>query len=61
MNRNKEFEHIHINTGGKQFSEEELKEAQDFMKSDEVKKEIEKAKAQHKRVMESKITERFLY
>ena len=30
MNRNKEFEHIHINTGGKQFSEEELKEAQDF-------------------------------
>lgn len=43
MNSNEEFEHIHINTGGKQFSEEELKEAQDFMKSDEVKKRNRKS------------------
>ncbi|UNB47628.1 hypothetical protein KM149_06925 [Staphylococcus coagulans] len=53
-----EFEHFHVNTGGKKLSEEELKETQDFMHSDEFKKMIEETNEKHKRVMESNITDR---
>ncbi|HBO2457070.1 TPA: hypothetical protein L4H46_006319 [Pseudomonas aeruginosa] len=40
---NEKVDHLHINTGGKQLSEDELKEVQEFMKSDEFKRMIEKA------------------
>ncbi|PNY86528.1 MULTISPECIES: hypothetical protein [Staphylococcus] len=53
-----EFEHFHVNTGGKKLSEEQIKEVQDFMKSKEFKKMIEETNEKHKRVMESKITDR---
>ncbi|WP_426443636.1 hypothetical protein [Staphylococcus xylosus] len=53
-----EFDHIHINTGGKQLSEEEIEEAKSFLKSKELEEMIEKAERSHKRVMESKITDR---
>ncbi|MDK7927112.1 MAG: hypothetical protein QP798_07060 [Staphylococcus simulans] len=51
-----QFNHIHVNTGGKILSEDELKELYDFLESDEFKKMIEETDAMHKRVMESKIT-----
>lgn len=51
-----QFDHIHVNTGGKILSEDELKELYDFLESDEFKKMIEETDAMHKRVMESKIT-----
>ena len=57
-NHNEEIEHLHVNTGGKQLSEKEFKEMEDFINSSEFKEMIEKSKEQHKRVMESKITER---
>lgn len=53
-----EFEHFHVNTGGKKLSEEQIKEVRDFMKSKEFKKMIEETNEKHKRVMESKITDR---
>ncbi len=51
-----QFDHIHVNTGGKILSEDELKELYDYLESDEFKKMIEESDAMHKRVMESKIT-----
>ncbi|WP_176293857.1 hypothetical protein [Staphylococcus epidermidis] len=57
MNNNKKVEHLHVNTGGKQLSKEELKEVQDFLKSDEFKEMVKKSKEQDKRVKESKIAE----
>lgn len=41
-----EFGYVHINTGGKEFSDEEIEEM------------IEKSKESHKRVIESKITDK---
>lgn len=58
MTNDKEIEHLHVNTGGKQLSAEELKEAQGFFKSDEFKEMVKKSKEQHKRVRGSKITKR---
>lgn len=51
-----QFDHIHVNTGGKRLSKEEWDELYDYLNSDEFKKMIEETDAMHKRVMESKIT-----
>lgn len=56
MESNEQFDHIHVNTGGKILSEEELEELYDFLKSEDFKKMIKEGKEQHKRVMESRIT-----
>ncbi|MGW7888659.1 hypothetical protein [Staphylococcus xylosus] len=58
MNMEEEFESLHINTGGKQLSDEELEEAKEFLRSKEFTKMREKAIESHRRVMESKITDR---
>ncbi|PCF79242.1 hypothetical protein [Staphylococcus delphini] len=58
MNMTEDIEHFHVNTGGKRLTEDQMKEIQDFMNSDEFKKMIEEANEKHKKVMESKITDR---
>lgn len=59
MNINEEdFDCVHINTGGKKLSDEELEEAKEFLRSEEFTKMREKAIESHRRVMESKITDR---
>lgn len=58
MTNDEEIEHLHVNTGGKQLSAEELKEVNDFVNSEQFKDMVREAKEQSKRVKESKITER---
>lgn len=58
MNNNEEIENLHINIGRKQLSEEEIKEVNDFVNSEQFKDMVREAKEQSKRVRESKITER---
>lgn len=53
-----EFGYVHINTGGKTLSDEEIEEAKDFLRSKNFKKLVDKANESHRRVMESKITDR---
>ncbi len=53
-----EFGYVHINTGGKEFSDEEIEEVKECLRSKELEEMIEKSKESHKRVMESKITDR---
>ncbi|MCD1012618.1 hypothetical protein I5D19_00005, partial [Staphylococcus aureus] len=54
----KEIEHLHINTGGKELTQEQIEEAKAFIDSQEFKDMIREAKESHQRVMESKITDR---
>ncbi|RTX78582.1 hypothetical protein EKQ61_06370 [Staphylococcus gallinarum] len=58
MINDEEFDFLHINTGGKELSHEELEEAKEFLKSKQVKQMIHKTEESHRRVMESKITDR---
>ncbi|HHA5575243.1 TPA: hypothetical protein ACOM3I_000458 [Staphylococcus aureus] len=58
MNSYKEIEHLHINTGGKEFTQEQIEEAKAFIESQEFKDMIREAKESCQRVMEYKITDR---
>lgn len=58
MNSYKEIEHLHINTGGKEFTQEQIEEAKAFIESQEFKDMIREAKESRQRVMNSKITNR---
>lgn len=58
MESYEEIEHIHINTGRKKLTQEEIEEANAFIESQEFKDMIREAKESHQRVMESEITER---
>lgn len=58
MSTYKEIEHLHINTGGKELTQEQIEEAKAFIDSQEFKDMIREAKESHQRVMESKITDR---
>ncbi|MCD8834268.1 hypothetical protein K2V58_08195 [Staphylococcus arlettae] len=58
MLNDEEFGYVHINTRGKQLSEEEMEEEIAFLKNKELEEMVEKAKDSHKRVKESKITDR---
>lgn len=58
MSSYKEIEHLHINTGGKELSQEQIEEAKAFVESQEFKDMIRETKESRQRVMESKITER---
>ncbi|HCY7168148.1 TPA: hypothetical protein O1493_002470 [Staphylococcus aureus] len=74
MNSYKEIEHLHINTGGKELTQEQIEEAKSFIDSQGFKDMIREAKSfidsqgfkdmireakeSRQRVMESKITDR---
>ncbi|MDM6378875.1 hypothetical protein P7906_13605 [Staphylococcus aureus] len=58
MSTYKEIEHLHINTGGEELTQEQIEEAKAFIDSQEFKDMIREAKESHQRVMESKITDR---
>ncbi|HHE7735242.1 TPA: hypothetical protein ACPFLG_002368 [Staphylococcus aureus] len=52
------MEHIHINTGRKKLTQEEIEEANAFIESQEFKNMVKQAKESRQRVMNSKITNR---
>ncbi|HBC4492038.1 TPA: hypothetical protein O1956_001881 [Staphylococcus aureus] len=58
MSSYEEIEHLHINTGGKELTQEQIEEVKSFIDSQEFKDMIQQAKESRQRVMESKITER---
>lgn len=58
MESYEEIEHLHINTGGKELTQEQIEEAKAFIDSQGFKDMIREAKESRQRVMESKITER---
>lgn len=58
MSSYEEIEHLHINTSGKELTQEQIEEAKAFIESQDFKDMIEQAKESHQRVMNSKITER---
>ncbi|HDN3490961.1 TPA: hypothetical protein P1V30_001490 [Staphylococcus aureus] len=58
MSTYKEIEHLHINTGGKELTQEQIEEAKAFVESEEFKNMVKEARESHQRVMESKITDR---
>lgn len=58
MSTYKEIEHLHINTGGKELTQEQIEEAKSFIDSQGFKDMIREAKESRQRVMESKITDR---
>lgn len=58
MESYEEIEHIHINTGRKKLTQEEIKEANAFIESQEFKNMVKQAKESRQRVMNSKITNR---
>ena len=58
MSTYKEIENLHINTGGKELTQEQIEEAKSFIDSQGFKDMIREAKESRQRVMESKITER---
>ncbi|MBO0929125.1 hypothetical protein J2P86_12885 [Staphylococcus sp. 30400_3112M30941] len=58
MESYEEIEHIHINTGRKKLTQEEIEEANAFIESQEFKNMVKQAKESRQRVMESKITNR---
>lgn len=58
MSTYKEIEHLHINTGGKELTQEQIEEAKAFIDSQGFKDMIREAKESRQRVMESKITDR---
>lgn len=53
-----EFDYVHINTGDKKLSIEEIEEVKDYLKSNQFKDMVKKSKENHDKVMESKITDR---
>ncbi|WP_353458955.1 hypothetical protein [Staphylococcus aureus] len=58
MESYEKIEHIHINTGRKKLTQEEIEEAKAFIESQEFKDMIREAKESRQRVMEYKITDR---
>lgn len=58
MSTYKEIEHLHINTGGKELTQEQIEEAKAFIDSQGFKDMIREAKESRQRVKESKITDR---
>ncbi|ADV76519.1 hypothetical protein KMC66_gp41 [Staphylococcus phage TEM126] len=58
MESYEEIEHIHINTGRKKLTQEEIEEANAFIESQEFKNMVKQAKESRQRVMNSKITNR---
>lgn len=58
MESYEEIEHIHINTGRKKLTQEEIEEANVFIESQEFKNMVKQAKESRQRVMNSKITNR---
>ncbi|HCZ0435304.1 TPA: hypothetical protein ACK09T_000933 [Staphylococcus aureus] len=58
MESYEEIEHIHINTGRKKLTQEEIEEANAFIESQEFKNMVKQAKESRQRVMNSKITSR---
>ncbi|URH52546.1 hypothetical protein M8789_10240 [Staphylococcus aureus] len=58
MSSYEEIEHLHINTGGKELTQEQIEEVKSFIDGQEFKDMIQQAKESRQRVMESKITER---
>lgn len=58
MESYEEIEHIHINTGRKKLTQEEIEEANAFIESQEFKNVVKQAKESRQRVMNSKITNR---
>lgn len=58
MSSYEEIEHLHINTGGKKLTQEQIEEAKAFIESQEFKNMIQKTKGSHQRVIKSKITDR---
>lgn len=58
MESYEEIEHLHINTGGKELTQEQIEEAKAFIDSQGFKDMIREAKESRQRVMESKITDR---
>lgn len=53
-----EFGYVHINTNDKKLSDEEVEEVKDYLRSIKFERMIKKADESHRRVMESKITNR---
>ncbi|MEN1895139.1 hypothetical protein [Staphylococcus nepalensis] len=58
MMNDEEFDYVHINTGDKKLSIEEIEEVKDYLKSNQFKDMVKKSKENHDKVMESKITDR---
>ncbi|HDF0961919.1 TPA: hypothetical protein PEC91_000355 [Staphylococcus aureus] len=58
MESYEEIEHIHINTGRKKLTQEEIEEANAFIETQEFKNMVKQAKESRQRVMNSKITNR---
>ncbi|MFC1256488.1 MULTISPECIES: hypothetical protein [Staphylococcus] len=53
-----EFGYVHINTSGKKLSDEEVEEVKNYLRSKKFEKMIKKSDESHRRVMESKITDK---
>ncbi|MRF37173.1 hypothetical protein GIJ44_25120 [Staphylococcus sp. KY49P] len=58
MINDEEFGYVHINTGAKELSDEEVEEAKEFLRSKKFERMIRKSEESHRRVMESKITDK---
>lgn len=52
------FGYVHINTGGKELSDEEVEEMKEYLRGKDFKGMVKKSEESHRRVMESKITDR---
>ncbi|MDN6413709.1 hypothetical protein OXR01_07125 [Staphylococcus gallinarum] len=55
---NEEFGYVHFNTGGKELSDDEVEEMKEWLRSKKSEKVMRKSEETHRRVMESKITDR---
>lgn len=53
-----EFGYVHINTGGKDLSDEEVEEMKEWLRSKDFEEMIRKSNESHRRVMEFKITDK---
>ncbi|WP_347099659.1 hypothetical protein [Staphylococcus ureilyticus] len=58
MINDEEFGYVHINTGGKELTDEEVEEAKEYLRSKKFQRMLEETTENHHKVMESKITDR---
>ncbi|PTH91952.1 hypothetical protein BU108_07740 [Staphylococcus xylosus] len=58
MINEEEFGYVHINTGVKELSDEEVEEMKEYLRGKDFKEMVKKSEESHRRVRESKITER---
>ncbi|WP_454910036.1 hypothetical protein [Staphylococcus saprophyticus] len=58
MINDEEFGYVHINTGGKELSDEEVEEAKEWLRGKDFEEMMKRADENHRKVMESKITDR---